>query len=330
MHGYFLNGKLLKVIFMVPLLLTVLFTERSVAKEVYPDRPITIVVPWGAGGMTDAIARAISKAAEKELGQAIVVENKAGASGVIGLNYVLKSKPDGYTLVITTSSAYFMVPHSQGVPFTPFTDVNDIVPICKFDHGLAVRSDSRWKSYEDVVKYAKENPNKFTYSCAGVGVTQHICMERMAIKEGIKWTMVPFKSGAEAVAAILGGHTDGTAQGSLELLPHINSGKLRLLLSLNDFRWRGVPDVPNILEKGYDFYAWSFISLLGPKGLAEPIKQKLEEAFTKAKKDLSFTDVMNKFKIEASTMTGKEHAEFWRSRYAEMGKLIETLGLKGK
>jgi tripartite-type tricarboxylate transporter receptor subunit TctC len=330
MHGYFLKGESLKVIFVVLLLLTPLFLETAVAKEVYPDRPITAVVPWGAGGMTDSVARAISKAAEKELGQTIIIENKAGASGVIGLNYVLKAKPDGYTVVITTSSAYFMVPHSHGVPFNPLTDVNDIVPICKFDHGLAVRSDSRWKTYEDVVKYAKENPNKFTYSCAGVGVTQHICMERMAIKEGIKWTMVPFKSGAEAVAAILGGHTDGTAQGSLEILPHINSGKVKLLLSLNDFRWKGAPEAPTILEKGYSFYAWSFISVLGPKGLPEPIKQKLEEAFTKARRAPSFVDVMNQFKIEASTMTGKEHAEFWRSRYAEMGKLIEDLGLKGK
>lgn len=330
MYGYFLKGKFVKVIFMVPLFLRLLFIEAAVAKEAYPDRPITVVVPWGAGGMTDAIARAICKASEKELGQTIIVENKAGASGVIGLNYVLKAKPDGYTLVITTSSAYFMVPHSHGVPFNSLTDVNDIVPICKFDLGFAVRSDARWKTYEDVVKYAKENPNKFTYSCAGVGVTQHICMERMAIKEGMKWTMVPFKSGAEAVAAILGGHTDGTAQGPLELLPYINSGKLKLLLSLNDSRWKGAPEAPSILEKGYNFYAWSFVSLLGPKGLPEPIKQKLEEAFTKAKKDPSFVDVMNQFKIEASTMTGKQHAEFWRSRYAEMGNLIETLGLKGK
>ena len=142
--------------------------------------------------------------------------------------------------------------------------------------------------------------------------------------------MVPFKSGAEAVTACLGGHTDGVSQGSLEMLPHVNAGKLRFLLSLNDFRWKSVPNAPNILEKGYDFYAWSFISVLGPGGLPEPIRQKVEDAFDKAKKDPSFVAVMNQFKIEASTMSGKEHGLFWRSKYDEMGKLLETLGLTKK
>ena len=330
MDAYFSKKKLLKVLFTVPFLITVLFIGEGLSKETYPERPVTVIVPWGAGGMTDSVTRAICKAVEKELGQSVIVENKAGGSGVIGLNYVLKSKPDGYTLVITTSSAYFMVPHTHGVPYTPKTDIVDIVPICKFDHGIAVRTDSPWKTYEDVLKYAKENPGKFTYSCAGVGVTQHIAMERISIKEGIKWTMVPFKSGAEAVTALLGGHTDATAQGSLELLPSINAGKLKLLLSLNDFRWKSVPDAPMILERGYDFYAWSFISVLGPKGLPEPIRQRLEDAFNKAKKDPSFVEVMNQFKIEASSMSGKEHGVFWRSKYDEMGKIVETLGLKGK
>jgi tripartite-type tricarboxylate transporter receptor subunit TctC len=328
MYTYF--SKLLRIVPIVIFMVIGLWIYNGLSSETYPDRPVTMVVPWGAGGMTDSIARAICKAAEKELGQVIVVENKAGGSGVIGLNYVLNSKPDGYTLVMTTTSSYFMVPYTHGVPYKPLTDITDIVPICKFDFGLAVRSDSSWNTYEDVIKYAKNNPGKFTYATAGVGVTQHICLERIAIKEGIKWTMVPFKSGAEAVTACLGGHTDGVSQGSLELLPYINARKLRFLLSLNDFRWKSVPNVPNILEKGYDFYAWSFISVLGPKGLSEAIRQKVEDAFSKAKKDPSFVEIMNKFKIEASTMSGKEHASFWRSRYDEMGKVLDALGLKKK
>lgn len=330
MYTYFSKTMLLKTMSMVIFSITALFIGNGLSKEIYPDKPITVVVPYGAGGMTDAVARPICKAAEKELGQPILVENKPGAAGVIGMNYVLKSKPDGYTLVITTSSCYFLVPHSRDVPFNSLTDVTDIAVISKFQHGLAVRSDSRWNTYEDVIKYAKENPGKFTYACAGIGVTQNICLERIALKEGIKWTSVPFKSGAESVTACLGGHTDAVSEGPTDLLPHIRGGKLKLLLSLNDFRWPGAPNVPNILEKGYNFYAWSFISLLGPKGLPEPIRQKLEDAFNKAKRDPSFIKVMDQFGVEASPMSGKEHGEFWRSRYDEMGKVVEALGLKGK
>ena len=330
MDTYFSKMMSLKIMFMAIFLVMALFIGRGISKEVYPDRPITVIVPFGAGGMTDVVTRAICRAAEKELGQPILVENKPGGSAVIGMNYVLKSKPDGYTLVSTTTSCYFMVPHTHGTPYNPITDITDIAAICKFQHGLAVRSDSRWNSYEDVIKYARENPEKFRYSCAGIGVTQHICLERIAIKEGIKWTSIPFKSGAESVTACLGGHTDAVSEGPTDLLPHVRGGKLRLLLSLNDFRWPGAPNVPHMLEKGYDFYAWSFISLLGPKGMPEPIRQKLEDSFNKAKKAPSFTEVMDQFKVEASPMSGKEHGEFWRSRYDEMGRVIEALGLKRK
>jgi tripartite-type tricarboxylate transporter receptor subunit TctC len=322
--------ELLKILFIVPLLIIALLPGKSFSADIYPDRPITMVVPWGVGGMTDLITRAISMAAEKEFGKPIIIDNKAGAAGVIGLNYVLKSKPDGYTLVLTTSSAYLLIPHMRTVPYNPITDITDIVPIVQFDFGLAVRSDSPWKNYEDVIKYAKEHPEKFTYATAGVGNTQHIFLERIAKKEGIKWTHIPFKSGAEAVTACLGGHSDAVSQGSLELLPHVDSGKLRFLVSLNNFRWKSVPNVPTIVEKGYDSYAWSFMTVLGPKGLPEPIRQKIEDTFNKAKKSPSFVKILNEYKIEALNMSGKEHGLFWRSKYDEMRKVLEAAGLTGK
>lgn len=328
MYAYFLKKNCL--IFMLVFLITALFIGPGSSKADYPDRSITVVVPWGAGGMTDSVTRAICPVAEKHLGQSIIVENKSGASGVIGMNYVLKSKPDGYTLTINTSSAYFSVPQHRSVPFNSKEDITDICPIAKFNHGLAVRTDSPWKTYEEVIDYAKNNPGKFIYACAGIGVTQHIVMERIAKKEGIKWTNVPFKSGSEAVTACLGGHTKGVTQGSLEVVPYIRSGDLRLLLSLNDTRWPSVPDVPCMPEKGYDFYGWSFITLLGPKGLPEPIIQKLESAFKKAKKDPSFIKVLEKFGVEVLDMSGKEHGKFWRARYDGWGKLLKDLGLFGK
>lgn len=330
MHAQLPKKGLLRILLIVPFLIIVLLSGRGFSAEIYPDRPITIVCPWGVGGMTDLTTRAISIPAEKEFGQPIIVENKAGAGGVIGLNSALKSKPDGYTLVLTTSSSYLLIPHMREVPYNPITDITDIAPIVQFDFGLAVRSESPWKSYEDVIKYARENPGKFTYSTAGVGNTQHIFLERIAKKEGIKWTQIPFKSGAEAVTACLGGHADAVSQGSLEMLPHINSGKLRFLISLNNFRWGGVPNVPTIVEKGFGDYAWSFMTLLGPKGIPEPIRQKIEDVFTNAKKSPSFVKVLNQYKIEALNMSGKEHGAFWRSKYEEMGKILKDAGLAGK
>lgn len=315
--GFFLFG----VIFV----LTV-FVRSSLSQPAYPNRPITVVVPWTAG-MTDTVARIVSKAAEKELGQPIIIENKAGASGSIGLNYVLKSKPDGYTLGTPVTSLFIIVPHQRKVPYNPLTDSTDITTLAKYNYGLAVKADAPWNSYEEVVKYAKENPGKFTYSTAGIGITQHICMERMAMKEGIKWTVVPFKSGGEAALACLGGHTDAVVQGSVDENPHIKAGKLKLLLVLDDKRWPASPNVPSILEKGYDFYSWSYIVLVGPRGLREPIRQKLEGAFNKAKRDPSFLDALNKFQVEAGDLSGKAHSELWRPKYDEMGKVIKSLGL---
>ncbi len=160
-----------------------------------------------------------------------------------------------------------------------------------------------------------------------MGVTQHICMERIAMKEGIKWTMVPFKSGGESVMACLGGHTDAIVQGSIDELPHIKAGKLKLLLVLNDSRWPDSQSTPHILEKGYDFYALSYISFYGPKGLPEPIRQKLEDAFKKAMRRPSFTDVMKQFQVESAYLSGKEYSAHWRSRYEEMGRVIKAIGL---
>ena len=303
-----------------------LLAQTGVAKE-FPDHPITLVSPTGPG-MQDTMARIVSKAAEKELGVPIVVESKPGAAGTIGVNYVLKSKSDGYTLGSLVTSAYFIIPHMRKVPYNPFTDSIDITTIYKYNFGLAVRADAPWNSIGELLTYVKNNPGKFTYSTAGVGRPQHICMEQIALKRGLKWTHIPFNSGGESVTACLGGHADGTSQGSADLIPYIKAGKLKLLVTLDDRRWPGYPNVPNILEIEKDISAMSYGSIFVPKGVPENIVKKLEEAFTKAKKDPSYVESAAKFQVEIGTLSGKEYSNLWRSRYEEMGKIIQHLGLK--
>ncbi len=323
----------LRSLLMVPIfiffLTTFLFIGISLAQEQYPSSPVTMVVPYAAG-MIDTITRALCKAAEKELGQPIIVENKPGATGGIGMNYVVRAKPDGYTLGTTTTSTYIQTPHLQKFPFNVLTDVTDIIVFAKYNYLLCVRADSPWNSYEDFIGYAKKNPGKITYGIPGIASATHICMERIAMKEGIKWTAIPFKSGGESVIAALGGHINATTQSSVETSAHVKAGKLRPLLILTDSRLPDLPNVSTILEKGYGFGAITYASVIGPKRLPEPISQKLESVFEKAMKTPSFVDTMKHLQIEIFYMSGKEYSNYWRSNYEIMGKVIKTLGFEEK
>ena len=324
----FLKKSWLKILFPVVLLVTTIWIPNSMSAEPYPNRPITVVIPWGAGGMSDTITRALCNVVEKELGQPIVVVNKAGGGGVIGINFVLKSQPDGYTLGAPVSSFYLIQPHMRKQTYDPLTDSIDITTIFQYNYGIAVRSNAPWNTYEELIRYAKNNPGKFTYATAGIGTSQHICMERMAIKEGIKWTAIPYKSGSEAVVGCLGGHTDAVVQGSSDMIPHIQAGTIKLLLTLDEKRWSAVPNVPSVMEKGFDFYSLGFGSLNAPKGVPEPIIRKIEAAFNKAKKDPGFVEFCNKSYVSVGNLGGKEYSALWRKYYEPMGKIIKSLGLE--
>jgi tripartite-type tricarboxylate transporter receptor subunit TctC len=318
------------VIIIVIFLIPTLFNSNGLSEEHYPNKPITMVISYGVGGMADTVGRAICKAAEKQLNQPIIIENKPGASGTIGMNYVLNSKPDGYTLGTTSTTNYIQTPHLQKYPFNVFTDTTDIAVFCKYNHLLCVRQDAPWNTYEELITYAKKNPGKVTYCIPGIASAMHIVMERIALKEGIKWTAIPFKSGGQSVLAVLGGHVNISTQSSVESSGHIKAGKLKALLVLTDTRLADFPDVPTILEKGYDFCGITYSSIFGPRDLPKPITQTLEGAFKRATEDSSFIETMKRFQIGVFYMSGKEYSKFWRSKYDEMGKVLEALGLKGK
>jgi tripartite-type tricarboxylate transporter receptor subunit TctC len=295
----------------------------------FPVRPITMICGWGAGGMMDLSIRTLSKAAEKELGQPIIVENKTGAGGVIAQSYVCKSKPDGYTLGVTVTSTYILQPHIRKVSYDPLIDVTDVMAYARYVTGFCVRADAPWKSLEDVISFSRKNPSKFNFAHGGVGTTQHISMEWIALKEGIKWTQVPFKSGPEAVMAVLGGHTYSVTQGPADVLPYIKTGELKMLLALNENRWPEAPEVPTIFEK-YKFCIPSYLGIYGPKEMPEAQRQKLETIFRNAMKDRSFIDTLNQGQIEIAYLGGKDYATKWKSRYQEMGKLLNSIGLVEK
>lgn len=321
-----LSKKSIILILVIPLL----SANESIAQEKYPTRPLTVIYGYAPGGAGDVILRVLCRAAEKDFGQPIVIENKIGGNGAIGMNYVLKSKPDGYTLGLSYTSHYLINPHLRKLPFNVLTDTVDIVTIFKYNFGLAVRADAPWNNYEEVLAYAKNNPGKFSYGTPGVGSPQMIAMERIAKQEGTRWAFVPFKSPPESITACLGGHTSGTIQASIDLIPHLQSGKLKLILVLNDKRWEPYPNIPCILEKGYNFYAFSYGGLHGPKGIAESILNYVTKVFEKAKKDPTLTETLQKFNLELGDLGGKEYTNFWKLNYEEMGNIIKALGLQEK
>jgi tripartite-type tricarboxylate transporter receptor subunit TctC len=326
----FAKRKLFRIALLMIVMITALGAASGLAAEAFPNRPVTVVCGWGAGGMMDLSVRSISKAAEKEFGQPLIVDNKAGAAGVIAKSYVAKAKPDGYTLGVTVTSTFIIQPQMRKTSYDPLTDFTDVMAYARYAIGFVVKEDAPWNSYEDVIAYARKNPGKFTYAHGGVGSMQHICMEQIALKEGIKWTQVPFKSGPEAVTACLGGHTDGVAQGPADVLPHIKAGKLKMILVLNEKRWEEAPNVPTIFEKGQNFGVISYLSIYGPKGIPEPIRQKLENVFKNAMKDRIFSETLKQFQVEEAYLSGKEYSAKWRSQYQEMAKVLNALGLVEK
>jgi tripartite-type tricarboxylate transporter receptor subunit TctC len=302
------------------------FPERISAQGPFPSRPITMIIDQGAGGMNDVVVRALCRIAEKELGQAIACENKPGGAGTLAVNAVIKQKADGYTLGISSFSTNIYKPHMENLSFDVRTDQTDIAVYLKYTHALCVKADAPWKTFEEVVTYARKNPGKFTYSTAGVGSTQHITMARIAMKEKINWSMVPFKSGSESVLACLGGHVSATAAGPADVIPHIEAGKLRLLFSFVDYRWPIAPNIPCALEK-YGFWGETYKSIIGPAGMSGAIVDKLQNAFKKAIDDPVFVQLAKTLQFDRCYMSGKDYSKLWRSQYDEGGKIIRDMGL---
>jgi tripartite-type tricarboxylate transporter receptor subunit TctC len=310
-------------------LVTATLSQKVFPQDKYPDRPITLVVSVGAGGTQDVMMRTLCKIAEPELGQTIIVENRAGAAGIVGIQYVLSSKPDGYTIG-AASHGTLLTDHYQKLPFS-LTDINPILPIYKSTSGLVVKADAPWNTYEELLAYAKKNPGKFTYAMSGVGGNTHIVMERIARQEGIKWTAIPFKSDSEVVIAVLGGNTLGGATSPLVAASHIEAEKLKVLLVLTD-RWTEFPKIPTMLEKGYNFYGISHNFIFGQKDMPDIIRKRLEQVFLRARENKNFIEAARKYHMNISTdiNSGKELADFIRKNHGEMAEVIKTLGISDK
>jgi tripartite-type tricarboxylate transporter receptor subunit TctC len=291
----------------------------------FPNRPIRLICPWPAGGSTDAVMRALAESASKALGGQIVVENKAGASGMLGPNELISAKPDGYTLSQLTIGVV-RLPHMQKMQFDPLKDFTYIALLTGYTFGLVVRADSPIKSVKDLVDYAKANPDKFTYGSTGNGTTPHLAVEEFASRAGIKLQHIPFKGNADGMQALLGGHvmshSDATGWG-----PHVDAGTVRLLATYGAKRTKRWPNVPTLQELGYDTLADSPFGIGGPKGMDPAVTQRLHDAFKKTLEDPAVLATFDKYDQSVIYMNTEDYTKFMRETYAKEKVIIEKLGL---
>ena len=311
------------VVLMIISLILLIGSSAIGAQEEWPNKPIRLIIGYGAGGSADLSARMLAPILEKELGQKIVCENKPGGAGTVAASLTATQKPDGYQLFTLVTAPAVLTPHMQDLPFNPLEDFSLISRYAIWQYGLAVRSDSPWKTFDDFIKFAKENPGEVSYSLSGAGNPQHLVMERLGLINGIEWKAIPFKSGPEASAACMGGHTSVIAGTSEQ----ITAGDMRVLVSFDEERNEAFPDAPTLKELGYDIVAPSLLGIAGPAGIPEPIVEKLDQAIKKALDDPKFIDLMKKIKFKIAYLDHKEFRKQLELVYNEQGELIKKIGL---
>lgn len=295
----------------------------------FPAKPVNLIVPWPAGGSTDVAMRAMAEVAAKHLGQPITVENKAGGSGTVGpATMAASAKPDGYTIAQIPITV-FRMPLMQQTPWNAEKDFTYIIHLTGYTFGVTTSAESPFKTWKDVVEYAKANPGKVTYAAPGAGTSLHIGMEQIAAKEGIKLTMVPFKGGAETNAAVLGQHTMLQAD-STGWKPLVDAGKLRLLMVWTGKRSPNYPDTPTLKELGFPFVFDSPFGIAGPKGMDPKVVAKLHDAFKKAIDDPAVQATLAKYDMVVNYKNSADYVKAVKEVTDNERKVVESLGLAKK
>jgi tripartite-type tricarboxylate transporter receptor subunit TctC len=308
------------------ILVALAFVGSAQAQQ-FPTRPVTLIVPWPAGGSTDIGMRALANATEKHLGQPIVIENRAGAGGTIGPGGMASSaKPDGYT-VSQLPITVFRMPFIQKTSFDPTKDFTYIIHVTGYTFGVVVKSDSPWKTFQEFLADAKANPGKIDYGSPGVGTSLHITMEQIAKQQGIKWTHIPFKGNAENMNALMGGHIHAVAD-STGWGPLVNAGTFRLLVTWGAERTKNWPDVPTLKETGINMVSNSPFGIGGPKGMDPAVVKILHDAFKKGMEEQSYKDAMVKLDQEAFYLSTADYHAYAAKQVAEQKQLVEELGLR--
>ncbi len=296
------------------------------AADTFPSKPITVIVPFPPGGSGDALMRTLGLAAAADLGQPVVIMHKPGGGAVTGTASLTQNVPaDGYTLALMHNSV-IRHPLLQKVSWDPLADFTYVMGLVSLSTIVTVRADAPWKSIQELLADAKARPGAISYGNVGAASANRIAGEQLARAAGGQFNMIPFKGGAEAVTAVLGGHLD--VYGDPGVGPVAISGKLRVLASLTDQRLKRFPNVPTAKEAGYNVAVYSPFGVVGPKGMDPAVVARLQNAFRKATADPAYQKVLEDYDLQPFLMSADEYRKYAAEQFAREKVLLPQLGFK--
>ncbi len=317
-------------LFLAPALVFLLIAGAAgLCAETFPTKPIQVIVPFAPGGSNDVLARAVANAWTRHSSQPMVVITKPGAGGVLGVEYVVRSKPDGYTLYLGQgSSPDLTIPHFQKMPYDPFKDLAPVARLSIHSVVICVSGKSPIKSMKDLMEYARAGNRVTAAASVATGVVD-MTLKAMAKRAGFPITVVPFTGGADAVTALAGGHLTMGGGHPSEVMPHIKSGRFRPIAVALDKRDPTLPDIPTLKEQGIDVVTWGSV-----KGVAVPaatppeVIQYLASTLKKVCEDKEFKKAMAAVYQPIMYQGPKEWAVFLKQAYDDYGSLIKELDIK--
>jgi tripartite-type tricarboxylate transporter receptor subunit TctC len=306
--------------------------QTAAADDAYPNMPIRLIVPYTAGGGVDVVGRLLAEKLRDTLKQPVIVENKPGASGMIGANYVAKAKPDGYTILLSAAGEIVVNPslYKEKMTFNPERELASVSLIAQIPNVLVVNPSVPAKTPTELLAYAKSQGDKLTFSSSGVGNLQHVSGEMLDKMGGIDVRHIPYKGAAQQIADVVAQHVTMTFASVAAVLPFIKSGQVRPIGVTSTHRLEALPDVPPLTDtpqlKGFEVVNW--FGLFAPGGTPQPILDKLNEAALNALKDPALLQSLKDQGAEPAPSSRKDFDAFRKSETAKYAKVIADTGIK--
>nr|WP_092069749.1 tripartite tricarboxylate transporter substrate binding protein [Dendrosporobacter quercicolus]NSL46605.1 tripartite tricarboxylate transporter substrate binding protein [Dendrosporobacter quercicolus DSM 1736] len=303
----------------------------ATAAEKYPDKAITLIVPFAAGGSADMMARAMGKSAYKHLGQNVVIKNVPGAGGILGWNELVESGEDGYTLGTVDTSA-LLQPLYGTTPYHYSSALDPLVQIMELPAIAAVRSDCPWNSLAELVDYAKQHPHAVKFGHSGLGSGNHLAGEMIVLNAGVALDQVPFKGAAESLAALLGGHVQLMFSAAPGIQEHVKSGAVKVI-GVGSTKRMSDPlysNVPTFQEQGIDVVFSFFFGIAAHKGMPKEVKTKLLEGLEKTVNDPEYIENMRKLGMEVNYLGHEEFFQKWLKETRRLTQVVKESGIAEK
>ena len=312
------------------LVLALLLGAAAPAAADYPERALTIVAAYPAGGMVDIVARPIAESMKKKFPKGVAVLNRPGGGGSVGLAEVVQAKPDGYTIILAPVSTLVIHPQLNDLPYKTPDDYEPIMNTIAFRPLLVVREESPWKTAQEFVNAARAAPGKLRVGSPGEGTSSHLNLEQLMALAKVKMTHVPFSGWGESSPAVLGGHVDAIVAQPGEIKPLVDGKKLRPLIAFQDKRHAMFPDTPTARELGWDTALGTWFVLTAPKGTPPAVLKYIHDAAKAATEEPSFVTLMKSRGVEIEYKDGaKSRQDLWKE-YRDHTEILKRLGMLKK